>query len=295
MPGSNNDLSTAAKLHVVKTESSYEMGKTKNKTKGKGKGKEGGNHVRDGSPVRDLASSNHVWDDLLHAWAGELSQSKKGAQGPHHNHPQQQQNQDQHRHRQNHHPNNQPSGSGSVQSSRGRGGCGHAHAGQKRKATEPAANAPTDDGGHGHASKRHKSARPPPNPGSNPGPGAEAHPDFWHPDGSVVIQVGNTKFKLHQSTLQKHSAYFTTLFRGKGKNKRGGRTVLEVEDDERSPIGHLPVYRVAETTADDFATLLTVIEEPMYVSVCFAPSSGGKPPQSLTFAVRGIVSQEIRR
>lgn len=293
MPG-NNDLSAAARLRVVKTEPPGDMqekGKGKSQRKGgKGKGKsKGGNHVRDGSPVRDLASSNHRadhWDDLLHAWAGELSQSKKGGQGTHHNRPQQQQNQ--HRHHHNNHPNNQPSGSGSGQSGRGRGGGGHAHAGQKRRATTDAAtNGPAEDGGR--AAKRHKSARPPPEPASNPGSGApEPHPDFWHPDGSVVVQVENTKFRLHQSTLQKHSAYFATLFRGSEKNRRGGRSYLEVEVDERNPNVHIPVYRVAETTADDFATLLMVIEEPMCVFCVFRATSRWKS-RSLTLAVCGIV------
>ena len=281
MPGSNN-LSAAARLHVVKTEPPGDMqgkGKGKNKSKGQGKGKgKSKGHVRDCSPVRDLAGSNHGadhWDDLLHAWAGELSQSKKGGQ------PQQQQ---QHRYHPNNHPNNQPSGSGSGQNSRGRGGGGHAHAGQKRRATtETGTNGPADDGGQ--AAKRHKSERRPPKPAFNPGSGApEPHPDFWHPDGSVVVQVENTKFRLHQSTLQKHSAYFATLFGGSEKNRRGGRSYLEVEVDERSPNVHIPVYRVAETTADDFATLLTVIEEPMCVLFCvFRVTSRGWKNRSLTF------------
>lgn len=141
-------------------------------------------------------------------------------------------------------------------------------------------NGPMEDGGH--AAKRHKGQRPPAPPpphtnSSNPGSGAEAHPDFWHPDGSVIVQVEKTKFRLHQSTLQKHSTYFAAAFLEKGGG--GGRAYLEVEVDERNPNGpHLPVYRVAETTANDFATLLGLIEEPMCVSVCFffspMPTSG---------------------
>ncbi|KAI9450148.1 hypothetical protein BJY52DRAFT_201777 [Lactarius psammicola] len=92
---------------------------------------------------------------------------------------------------------------------------------------------------------------------------AQPHPDFWHPDGSVVVEAENTKFKLHQSMLQRHSAYFASLFQKKGMPSQGGRAYLEVEVDERSPNAHIPVYRVSETTAEDFAALLTVIEEPM--------------------------------
>jgi hypothetical protein len=62
--------------------------------------------------------------------------------------------------------------------------------------------------------------------------------------------------------LQKKSAYFAAAFA-----KDGGRTYLKVEIDARSTSGHhLPVYRVAETTAYDFAALLAVVEDPMCVA-----------------------------
>ena len=88
-----------------------------------------------------------------------------------------------------------------------------------------------------------------------------SHPDFWYPDGSVIIEVENTKFRLHQTILQKKSAYFAAAFA-----RDGGRAYLEVEVDAQSPNGYrLPVYSVVETTADDFAMLLTAIEDPMCV------------------------------
>jgi hypothetical protein len=136
---------------------------------------------------------------------------------------------------------------------------------QKRKATENVRDGftGTDDGDRGRALKRHKSDA------------VHPHPDFWYPDGSVIIQVENTKFRLHQSILEKKSAYFAAAFA-----KDGGRAYLEVEIDAQSPNGHhlpvyrvrLPAYHVVETTADDFAMLLTVIEEPM----CF--SHAGQMP-----------------
>ena len=251
---------------------SESQNKSKGNGKGKGKGK-AGNHVGDGSPVRRHPTD--PWDDLRNAWAVEISQSKNGgpSQGTHPNQNQNQQQKQQKQH-QNHHPNGQQSGSASVQNRRGRGGGGggggHVHAGQKRKATESVTNGitGTDDGGgdRGQAPKRQKSEKRPRQPPSNAdssGTAARSHPDFWHPDGSVVIQVEKTKFRLHQSTLERKSAYFAAVFGKKGSShKRGGRAYIEVEVDERSPNGHhLPVYRVAETTADDFATLLTVIEE----------------------------------
>jgi len=275
MPGSN-DLSAAVKKEEQYDDTKEERGKANNKNhkgKGKGKGKgngkaKGENHVRDGSPVREISPSRHAtdpWDDLRHAWAGEFSrsQAKKSGEG---NHQNQNQSQKQQR-RQNNNHHNARSGS-SQRNKRGRGG-GQVHAGQKRRATADVTSVPTDDDGHGgHAPKRHKGERRPPprsspEPEPNPDSGgpARSHPDFWYPDGSVIIQVEKTRFRLHQSKLKKFSAYFAAVFPEEG-HTRGGRVKV---DEGRSNGHHLPVYRVAETTADDFATLLTVIDESMYV------------------------------
>lgn len=154
--------------------------------------------------------------------------------------------------RQNHHSQGQGSRAGPSQNKNRRGRGGHVHAGQKRDAT--IANETADDI-HVRSNKRHKSEK-------RSGP-VQPHPDFWHPDGSVVVEAENTKFKLHQSMLQKNSAYFASLFQKKGMPSQGGRAYLEVEADERSPNAHIPVYRITETTAEDFAALLTAIEEPM--------------------------------
>ena len=89
------------------------------------------------------------------------------------------------------------------------------------------------------------------------------NPASFGADDSVVIEVEKTEFRLHQPTLQKKSAYFAALFA-----RSGGWAYLDDETDERSrPVYWVrgPVHRVAETTADDFATLLIVIEEPMCV------------------------------
>lgn len=275
MPGGSS-LSAAARLHVVKAdpdvidiESHPQPQESRRQAKGKGKGKEKGkekakakgNPVRDGSPAtpvpgHELASRHGAdhWDDLRRTWAGYLSQSKKGGQGT-----------QQPRHDQ---PGGQASGSGHGRGRRGHGRDGgrQAHAGQKRKAT--ATNGTADDG-RDHAAKRHKRA-PPRGAGTGEGDGdgdAQQHPDFWHPDGSVIVEVGKTKFKLHQSTLQKNSTYFADAFR----EREGGR---------RPKGNNLPVHRVTETTAEDFTSLLTVIEEPMCVSL-------SPPPLSLSLRVLG--------
>ena len=241
-------------------------GKGKNKGKGKGKARGNPNSVRDGppesAPVRELAAGRHGadhWDDLRRAWAGYLSQpnQSKGGYQPHH-----------HPHQQNHHHHHHPPGgqrpeSSPAQSRRnlrsnsGGGGSGsgsgdHAQAGQKRKGKAKATNGTAYDGGE-RAAKRHKGNPGPSGHGAGAGGAAEPHPDFWYPDGSVIIEVGKTRFCLHRSTLQKNSTYFADAFQEKGGHQSGKRT-------------QLPVYRVDETTAEDFASLLTVIEEPMYVA-----------------------------
>jgi hypothetical protein len=247
-------------------------GKKKNKGKGKDKAKGNSNPVRDGSPepapVRELAAGRNGadhWDALRRAWAGYLSQQPKNSQGgdhqPHHPNQRRRQQQQNHQHYHHHHPGGQQTESGSVQSRRnlrsgGGGGDGHSPTDRKRKAV--ATNGTADDGGE-RAVKRHKGNSRPSDRGAGAGAGAgaapEPHPVFWHPDGSVIVEVGRTDFKLHQSTLQRHSAYFADAFRNREGHQSGrGRT-------------HLPVYQVDETTAEDFASLLTVIEEPMCVRV----------------------------
>ena len=241
-------------------------GKGKGKNKGKGKAKGNPNSVRDGLPesasVRELADGRHGadhWDDLRRAWAGYLSQPKKGKGGyqPHH-HP----NQQNHHHQYHPHGGQRPESS-PVQSNwnlrsggggSGGGGSGdHAQAGQKRKGKGKATNGAADDGDQ-RAAKRHKGNPGPSGHGAGAGGAAEPHPDFWHPDGSVIIEVGKTRFCLHQSTLQKNSTYFADAFQKRGGHQSGKRA-------------QLPVYWVDETTAEDFASLLTIIEEPM--CVCF--------------------------
>lgn len=41
--------------------------------------------------------------------------------------------------------------------------------------------------------------------------------NFWHLDGSVVVQVQNTLFRLHRSRLTQQSEYFAALQNGDGR------------------------------------------------------------------------------
>ena len=65
---------------------------------------------------------------------------------------------------------------------------------------------------------------------------AKPHPDFWYPGGSVILEVGNTKFKLYQSILQRQSAYFSSSFQKEA-------AYLEVE--KGIPNLTIPVYQTS--------------------------------------------------
>lgn len=126
------------------------------------------------------------------------------------------------------------------------------------KATEtvtPAALSVEDDITHMQSTKPPKS--------ENSAAMAKPHPDFWYPGASVILEVENIKFKLHRPILQRHSAYFSSLFQKEA-------AYLEVE--KGIPNVTTPVYRVSETTADDFATLLALTGKPMCVSALLLPT-----------------------
>ena len=61
----------------------------------------------------------------------------------------------------------------------------------------------------------------------NPAAVANPHPDFWYSDDSVILEVGNTKFKLYRPILQNQSAYFSSLFQKEA-------TYLEVDKEFRT-------------------------------------------------------------
>ncbi|KAI0059211.1 hypothetical protein BV25DRAFT_1157099 [Artomyces pyxidatus] len=91
------------------------------------------------------------------------------------------------------------------------------------------------------------------------------HPDFWHLDGSVIVRVENTLFKLHRSRLAKHSKYFAQLFAAKGKGKQADSgSDADVEaDDAPSMTDGMATYLVHETTVEDFERLLVLFDDPI--------------------------------
>ncbi|KAI1798087.1 hypothetical protein LXA43DRAFT_933938 [Ganoderma leucocontextum] len=81
--------------------------------------------------------------------------------------------------------------------------------------------------------------------------------NFWHLDGSVVVQVQNTLFRLHRSRLAQQSEFFADLFAADGRSK-------EMFDpdiiEERDIVDSCPVYQVKGVSVLDFERLLTALD-----------------------------------
>jgi BTB/POZ domain len=76
------------------------------------------------------------------------------------------------------------------------------------------------------------------------------HSEFWFTDGSVVVIVGNTAFRIHKSILIKHSDVFSDLF-----------TVPQPENDTENidgcPVVHLP------DALSDFIDVMKALYHPL--------------------------------
>ncbi|KAJ3507996.1 hypothetical protein NLJ89_g5998 [Agrocybe chaxingu] len=69
---------------------------------------------------------------------------------------------------------------------------------------------------------------------TNPTP--RRHESFWMYDGSIVLHVQNTLFRVHQTILAAHSEVFATLFtvpQPEGEDMIDGCHVVELHDHER--------------------------------------------------------------
>ena len=90
---------------------------------------------------------------------------------------------------------------------------------------------------------------------------------FWHLDGSVVVQVQNTLFRLHRSRLAQQSDYFAKLFQN-----NDGRCVIVIDAGcplqrtdrffdhasvQQDIVDSCPVYVAKGVSVLDFERLLT--------------------------------------
>ncbi|KDQ51620.1 hypothetical protein JAAARDRAFT_184840 [Jaapia argillacea MUCL 33604] len=84
---------------------------------------------------------------------------------------------------------------------------------------------------------------------------------FWHLDGSVVVRVQDTLFKVHRSRLVYESEYFKKLFEGRGESRVGSGG--EDEMDDLTKIDGCAVYEVdvEGLSVNDFEVLLSAMDE----------------------------------
>ena len=78
-------------------------------------------------------------------------------------------------------------------------------------------------------------------------------PTYWYPDGSVVLSVTDTLFKLHRSRLASQSTYLQDLFEGAPQDDYDA-------DGQTCP---LYVVDVKGLRLFDFTSLLGVVEDPL--------------------------------
>ena len=81
------------------------------------------------------------------------------------------------------------------------------------------------------------------------------HPVFWNLDGNIIVQIEQTRFKLHRSWLVKHSTFFRAVFQD---TYNGDRARLDKVD------GNTVCY-ISGTTVEDFTELLTALDKAMSV------------------------------
>ncbi|GBE86563.1 hypothetical protein SCP_0904420 [Sparassis crispa] len=104
------------------------------------------------------------------------------------------------------------------------------------------------------------------------------HPVFWHVDGSVILQVENTLFKLHRSRLAQDSSYFADLFNNSSsRNSKSPddspiKGISKTDDLERDFMDGCLVYKMPDdVSVDDFANLMTALENA--IAYTFKPPS----------------------
>ncbi|KAG5634930.1 hypothetical protein H0H81_000306 [Sphagnurus paluster] len=80
----------------------------------------------------------------------------------------------------------------------------------------------------------------------------QKHAVHWHLDGSVLVQIGKTRFRLHRSALARQSEWFRHTF------ERGN----EAPERALNLVDNLPLYHLddLDVDAEDFAILLDTIE-----------------------------------
>jgi len=108
------------------------------------------------------------------------------------------------------------------------------------------------------------------------------HPQFWVPDGNVVLDIQGTLFRLHKSRLAQHSTYFSDLFRVEndahfGQVKPEVGAAAKREEISEIVIQGCPVFRLENISPVDFGDLLTALDNAiqfLYTPPSFSILSG---------------------
>ncbi|KJA19710.1 hypothetical protein HYPSUDRAFT_189651, partial [Hypholoma sublateritium FD-334 SS-4] len=79
---------------------------------------------------------------------------------------------------------------------------------------------------------------------------------FWFDDGSVVLQVESTQFRVHRSILAKYSSVFDDLFK-----------VPQPEGDESGWVDGCPTVYMYGDTTEDWDSVLSFIYTPSLLSL----------------------------
>ena len=72
------------------------------------------------------------------------------------------------------------------------------------------------------------------------------HPDLWMDDGSIVIQAENSQFRIHRTTLSRHSPVFRDMFS------------IPQPTDSDDTVDGCPIVRLSDS-AEDVTHLLAAL------------------------------------
>ena len=80
--------------------------------------------------------------------------------------------------------------------------------------------------------------------------GLNRHTEFWYSDGSIILAVEDTAFRVHQSILAKHSDVFADMF------------TLPLPADGVEKLDGCPVVRLTDSLSD-FIDVMKALFQPL--------------------------------
>ncbi|KAF9812761.1 hypothetical protein IEO21_06011 [Rhodonia placenta] len=87
------------------------------------------------------------------------------------------------------------------------------------------------------------------------------HPEFWHMDGSIVLQAENILFKLHRSRLIQHSPLFAAVLSAEKKNNNDVEfNSTDIIAGNGEFLDGCAIFKLMHVLARDFENLLRALE-----------------------------------